>query len=128
MNNFDKGRVYAVPVLPAASIASSRGSNASNVNFTNTNTIAQLGSFLTTFRVGESFIYRDRLRVNLLSGNFTLEVELLDLINYDEELASRLRAEPSEVVPLVRVFFSPSSDLCSILSFRDSRLTGFTIV
>lgn len=108
MSYYDKSRVYSVPVLPAASATSQRsGFSNSNVNLTNTATIAQLSAFLSNFRISESFIYRDRLRANLLRKEWTLEVEMADLIGWDEALASRCRSEPGEIIPLVRHFVDP---------------------
>lgn len=92
------GSVYSVPVL---------GSQASNATgggaVSNTAIINQFLTFLTSFRIGESFVYRDRLRANLLRKEYTLELEMTDLIGYDEELAAKLRSEPSDVIPLVSI-------------------------
>lgn len=93
-----------MPVLPPASSAASGRSgfsNTSNTNATNTTTIAQFYSFLSSFRDNASFIYRDRLRANLLRKEWTLEVEMGHVIGWNEELAGRLRSEPGDVIPLV---------------------------
>lgn len=105
MNGYDRGRTYAVPVLPPASNATGRSgaSATSNTNSTNTATIANFQAFLSSFRVNESFLYRDRLRANLLRKEWTLEVEMGHLIGWDEELAARCRTEPGEVVPLFEI-------------------------
>lgn len=55
--------------------------------------------------MNESFLYRDRLRANLLRKEWTLEVEMGHLIGWDEELAARCRTEPGEVVPLVSLYY-----------------------
>lgn len=81
-------------------------SSASNANSTNTQTIESFYNFLTEFSDGESFLYRDRLRANLLKKEWTLEVEMGHLIGWNEELAARCRTEPGEVVPLVSLSFS----------------------
>lgn len=103
--NYDKGRVYSVPVLSAAGTSRSGFSTSSNsnTNLTNTATIAQLAAFLANFRISESFIYRDRLRANILRKEWTLEVEMAHLIGWDEGLAARCRSEPGEIIPLVRL-------------------------
>ena len=44
----------------------------------------------------------DRLRANLLSKQFVLEVDLEHLIAFNEELANRVRETPAECLPLVR--------------------------
>lgn len=68
----------------------------------NTQTIADFQQFVTEFRENESFVYRDRLRANCLRKEWTLEVEMGHLIGWREDLASRCRNEPGEMVPLVR--------------------------
>ncbi|ORY76848.1 MCM-domain-containing protein [Leucosporidium creatinivorum] len=105
MNGFDRGSVYSVPVLGPNSNATGRTGNSStsNANATNTHTIEQLYNFLTEFSDGESFLYRDRLRANLLKKEWTLEVEMGHLIGWNEELAARCRTEPGEVVPLFEI-------------------------
>lgn len=96
--------VYAVPVLGPGSNATGR-SNASgassHANATNTETIRHLQQFLQEFRDNETFVYRDRLRANLLRREFTLEVEMGHLIGWNQELAARCRTEPGEILPLV---------------------------
>lgn len=96
--------VYSVPVYGAGSNASTRASNASNANATNTATITQLQTFLSEFRVNEAFVYRDRLRANLLRKEYTLEVEMSHLIGWNEDLAARCRTAPGDLVPLVSTF------------------------
>lgn len=86
---------------PASSAGRSNASNGSGVFVSNTATIASLTKFITEFRENEAFVYRDRLRSNLLAKEWTLEVELAHLIGYDEELAARCRTEPTEFIPLV---------------------------
>lgn len=92
-----------MPVLGPNSNATGRtgNSNASNANSTNTAVIESLYNFLTEFSDGGAFLYRDRLRANLLKKEWTLEVEMGHLIGWNEELAARCRTEPGEVVPLV---------------------------
>lgn len=91
-----------MPVLGAASSAGRSGfSSTSNANSTNTETIAKFQAFLSEFREQEAFLYRDRLRANLLRREWTLEVEMAHLIGWNEDLAARCRTEPGDVVPLV---------------------------
>jgi len=47
-------------------------------------------------------INRDQLKENVLLKKFYCDVNITDLINYNEELAHRLLHEPGEIVPLVR--------------------------
>ena len=96
-----------MPVLGAASSAGRSGfSSSSNANSTNTETIAKFQAFLSEFREHESFVYRDRLRANLLRREWTLEVEMSHLIGWNEDLAARCRTEPGDVVPLVSLVFA----------------------
>ncbi|KAK4050316.1 minichromosome maintenance protein 5 [Microbotryomycetes sp. JL221] len=99
MSNFGRGSMYAVSVLGPASNASSRATN-SNANMLNTETISKFQQFLQEFRENETFVYRDRLRANLLRREFTLEVDVAHLIGWNQELAARCRTEPTEIVPL----------------------------
>lgn len=45
--------------------------------------------------------YRDQLRENALLKKFYCDVNIGDLIKFNEELAHRLVTEPSEIIPLV---------------------------
>lgn len=45
---------------------------------------------------------RDQLRENALLKKFYCDVNITDLIKYNEELAHRLVTEPAEMIPLVR--------------------------
>lgn len=93
--------VFSVPVYGQSDV--SARSNASNSGALNTQTIAEFQQFVTEFRENESFVYRDRLRANCLRKEWTLEVEMGHLIGWREDLASRCRNEPGEVLPLVRL-------------------------
>lgn len=44
---------------------------------------------------------RDQLRENALLKKYNCDVNINDLINFNEELAHKLASEPAEVVPLV---------------------------
>jgi hypothetical protein len=44
---------------------------------------------------------RDRLRSALLMNHHTLEVDLKDLIAWNDELAQKVQEHPGEMVPLV---------------------------
>lgn len=89
--------------MPVYGSEASGRSNASGAGQTdNTQTIADLQKFVTEFREHDAFIYRDRLRANCLRKEWTLEVEMGHLIGWREDLASRCRNEPGEMLPLVR--------------------------
>lgn len=47
---------------------------------------------------------RDQLRENALLKKFYCDVNLNDLINFNEELAHKLVSEPADVIPLVSIF------------------------
>lgn len=62
----------------------------------------QLINFILQFRHDNIFVYRDQLRENALLKKFCCDVNITDLIKYNEELAHRLVTEPAEIIPLVR--------------------------
>ena len=61
----------------------------------------QLVTFILQFRHDNSFVYRDQLRENSLLKKYYCDVNITDLIKYNEELAHRLVTEPAEIIPLV---------------------------
>ncbi|KAI1821569.1 MCM2/3/5 family protein [Xylaria intraflava] len=60
----------------------------------------QLINFILQFRHDNIFVYRDQLRENALLKKYYCEVNITDLIKYNEELAHRLVTEPAEITPL----------------------------
>ena len=60
-----------------------------------------LVNFVLEFHVDGSFIYRDQLRQNVLLKQYFLEIDIAHLIAYNEELASRLSNNPTEIIPIV---------------------------
>ncbi|KAI1812337.1 MCM2/3/5 family protein [Poronia punctata] len=60
----------------------------------------QLINFILQFRHDNIFVYRDQLRENALLKKFYCDVNITDLIKYNEELAHRLVTEPAELIPL----------------------------
>jgi len=104
--------VFSVPVLGGSvSNASGRTNANGQPGVLNTKTIADFQQFITEFREDEAFIYRDRLRANCLRKEWTLEVEMTHLIGWREDLASRCRSEPGEVISLVSIILSTSRSL-----------------
>ncbi|KAK1766212.1 MCM-domain-containing protein [Phialemonium atrogriseum] len=67
---------------------------------TNLQVQAQLEAFILDFRLDNAFIYRDQLRENALLKKFYCDVNIGDLIKFNEELAHRLTNEPAEIIPL----------------------------
>ncbi|KAL2207751.1 DNA replication licensing factor mcm5 [Sarocladium strictum] len=61
---------------------------------------AQLETFILDFRLDNNFVYRDQLRENALLKKFYCDVNINDLISFNEELAHRLASEPAEMIPL----------------------------
>ncbi|KAK2679757.1 MCM N-terminal domain [Fusarium oxysporum f. sp. vasinfectum] len=61
----------------------------------------QLETFILDFRLDNNFVYRDQLRENALLKRYFCDVNINDLISFNEELAHRLTSEPAEIIPLV---------------------------
>lgn len=49
-----------------------------------------------------AYIYRDQLQENVLTKQYYLEVDMADLIGYNDKLADGLKKNPAEFLPLVR--------------------------
>ncbi|KAI1643161.1 MCM-domain-containing protein [Daldinia loculata] len=60
----------------------------------------QLVTFILEFRHDNIFVYRDQLRENALLKKYYCDVNITDLIKYNEELAHRIVTEPAEIIPL----------------------------
>ncbi len=45
--------------------------------------------------------HRDQIRENVLIKQYYCDVDIVHLISYNEELASRLNHEPGDIIPLV---------------------------
>lgn len=90
----ESNRVYSVQVL-AGDAASRAPDSPAQIE-------KALWEFLHGFRVGGEFIYRDRLRSSLLLGKHTLDVNLNDLLLFNQELGQLFMERPGECVPLVR--------------------------
>jgi len=81
-----------------------------------------LESFVMSFRIDNRYVYRwvglqssnrwclqsiltlparDQLKENALLKKYFCDININDLISYNEELAHRLVTEPAEVIPLV---------------------------
>lgn len=84
--------------------------------------LQQLETFILDFRLDNNFVYRyvghhtssiecdvqsltpitsDQLRENALLKRFYCDVNISDLINFNEELAHKLASEPADIIPLV---------------------------
>ncbi|KAI6005175.1 MCM-domain-containing protein [Pisolithus orientalis] len=91
MSGFDANHVFSVSVRDRSSAPS-------------TETPSQLEKllldFLLQYRVGEEFVYRDKLRANLLLKQYQLEVDLRHLSLYNDELAHAMQDRPADILPL----------------------------
>ncbi|KAG0140786.1 hypothetical protein CROQUDRAFT_83949 [Cronartium quercuum f. sp. fusiforme G11] len=94
---FDRGAVHVVPGVGPGDREVDGSLNGANSPF---KTIQNFRKFIQSFRLGDSFIYRDRLRTNLLAKVYALEVEMQHLIVYDEELAHSITNSPGDILPL----------------------------
>lgn len=102
---FDKGRVYAAQVLA--------GNEDSRAPEAPVNVEQNLYEFLQRFRTGNDYIYRDRLRANLLANQNVIDVQLEHLQLWSNPLAQSFRQSPADMLPLVsvNVFFIYCSGL-----------------
>ena len=91
-----------------------------------------LVTFILQFRHDNSFIYRDQLRENALLKKYYCDVNVTDLIPYNEELAHRLVTEPAEIIPLVCSLYMITlyvHSTCSLALLPEyTQLTTFYIV
>ncbi|PWY99236.1 putative CDC46-cell division control protein [Testicularia cyperi] len=92
MSGFDAGRVFSAQALA--------GSEASRAPDAPAQTEQTLFNFVQTFRTGNDYIYRDRLRANLLAKQYVLEVQLEHIQLWSNDLAQALRDTPSDILPL----------------------------
>jgi DNA replication licensing factor MCM5 len=93
MSGYDTGRLYSAQVLS--------GNDASRAPDAPAQTEASLFDFVQRFRLGADYVYRDRLRANLLAKQYVLEVMLEHVQLWNVGLAQLMRTEPGEILPLV---------------------------
>lgn len=93
MSGFDSGRVYSAQVLA--------GSEASRAPEAPAQTEQNLFEFVQRFRQGNDYLYRDRLRANLLAKLNVLEVAVEHVALWNPTLAQSLTETPGEILPLV---------------------------
>lgn len=97
---FDKGRIFT-----AQSLNGTAESNASDAPIQTEN---NLYDFIQRFRNDDGFIYRDRLRANLLAKQNVVEVILEHLELWNQPIAQAFRENPGEMLPLVSIL--PSNE------------------
>ncbi|RXW17983.1 hypothetical protein EST38_g7870 [Candolleomyces aberdarensis] len=91
MSGFEANQVYTVPVHDqAAPTGPELPSETEQLLF----------DFLQGFRIGEDFIYRDKLRANILIKLYLLEVDLRHVSLYHDDLAHAIQDRPADILPL----------------------------
>lgn len=68
-------------------------------------------AFLQSFRNGNTYVYRDQLRHHVALSQFYVDVDVDDLVAFDEELSNKLTKNPADYLPLVSTENHPSSTL-----------------
>ncbi|EIN13640.1 MCM-domain-containing protein [Punctularia strigosozonata HHB-11173 SS5] len=91
MSGFDANHVYSVSVHDPAPISAPESASENE---------RLLLDFLLQYRVGGEFIYRDKLRANLLLKQHQLEVDLRHVGLYHDELAHAIQDRPADILPL----------------------------
>lgn len=91
MSGFDADRVYSVSVHDVPEPTGPESPS---------QTERLLLDFLLQYRVGGEFIYREKLRANLLLKHYQLEVDLRHIGLYNDELAHAIQDKPAEILPL----------------------------
>ncbi|KAI9017520.1 MCM2/3/5 family-domain-containing protein [Gaertneriomyces semiglobifer] len=86
---WDQGRIYDTEVYPTDAAEDSRVAIEKKFQ-----------EFLRNFYIDNEYKYRDQLRQNLLSRHYFLEVDMADLMNYDEVLTNQIKERPAEYLPL----------------------------
>ncbi|KAL9946430.1 hypothetical protein ACHAQF_002519 [Verticillium nonalfalfae] len=91
----------------------------------------QLERFVLDFRHDNDYVYRNQLQENALLKKYYCDVNINDLINYNEELAHRLVNEPAEIIPLLLLHSSAEEvsirDLDSMKISRLAPVPGIVI-
>lgn len=88
---WDQGQVYSTAAVPG------------QVQVNSHSEITSLFySFIQNYRLNNNFIYRDQLQENVLTKQYFIEVDMLDLIGYNADLANSLKNSPADYLPLVK--------------------------
>ncbi|EIE85988.1 hypothetical protein G6F46_002911 [Rhizopus delemar] len=86
---WDQGQVYSTAAVPGQAQVNSHSEITS-----------LFYSFIQNYRLNNNFIYRDQLQENVLTKQYFIEVDMLDLIGYNADLANRLKNSPADYLPL----------------------------
>ncbi|KAI8897959.1 MCM2/3/5 family-domain-containing protein [Globomyces pollinis-pini] len=107
---WDSGQITTTQTyLPTAEVDSN---NAIEQNFLD---------FLRNFRLGSVFPYRDQLRKNIIIKSYFLEVDLSDLITFDQDLANSLKLDPKNLLPLFESAVKTLAIQSTLVSNDDSK-------
>lgn len=88
--SYDRGRVTTTSVLP--------GEPTNGTSFSDIQTVFR--SFILEFWLNNSYIYRDQLRENILSKNYSLKVDMEHIIAYNEDIGQKITEEPGDILPI----------------------------
>ncbi|KAF9217244.1 minichromosome maintenance protein 5 [Podila verticillata] len=88
---WDAGHTYTAQVLPPQNDSQQRSLDNIQESFF---------SFIQHFHINGVYIYRDQLRNNTMMRRYLLEVDVGDLITFDQDLAHGLSNRPAELLPL----------------------------
>ncbi|KAF2153351.1 MCM-domain-containing protein [Myriangium duriaei CBS 260.36] len=88
----DRQSIYTASVFPEQPEA--------NEDASRRKILQKLVSFILEFHVDNTFKYRDQIRENVLSKQYYCDIDIADLIAYDEQVAHQLNNEPGEIIPL----------------------------
>ncbi|KAG1523904.1 hypothetical protein G6F52_004637 [Rhizopus delemar] len=86
---WDQGQVYSTASVPGQTQVNSHSEITS-----------LFYGFIQNYRLNNNFIYRDQLQENILTQQYFIEVDMLDLIGYNPDLANNLKNSPAEFLPL----------------------------
>ena len=103
MSGFDAGRVYSTQAVAVSSTAQAPDAPVQNET--------ALFEFVQNFRLGAEYIYRDRLRSNLLVKQYVLDVQLEHIQMWSPHLAQALRETPAEILSLFEAAVKRSARL-----------------
>ncbi|ORX49392.1 MCM-domain-containing protein [Hesseltinella vesiculosa] len=95
---WDRGQIYSTSVLPGEANVASR----SEIK-------AMYLDFIQTFRLGNSFVYRDQLHEHVMLKQYYLEVDMRHLINFNQDLANKLTTSPADHLPLFEMAVKESA-------------------
>lgn len=87
---FEQPRIYTTSVLPGEELPDGALSEAGK----------QLKRFILEFYIGGSYIYREQLRENVLTGRYFLKIHMTHLVLFQEDLGQRLSDEPGVILPI----------------------------